>query len=260
LAVPQVTDPALATSPEDLMQFTVHSGTSDEAVADETTTTPGETSAFFTSEEAQLEVPASVMEEAEKDLASHSYDYDPMAEINAISSGAQEAAASPELVEEFGKPLIEDENELEDASPTAGLLSALHEYEAASKSDDVAPVEHVGSALPFETVSSVLHPEPQAEASTSAQVESLLERMAAIVPTIPDSAPLNPELAKETTFDNGSSSSAATVPEVPEGSKTMALAAGMETRHVANAVQRVFERYKEKMIADITDELRRSSE
>ena len=40
-----------------------------------------------------------------------------------------------------------------------------------------------------------------------------------------------------------------------QDSKTLAAAAGRDASQVARAVQKVFERYREQMVADITDEL-----
>jgi hypothetical protein len=45
------------------------------------------------------------------------------------------------------------------------------------------------------------------------------------------------------------------VEEKTEDTKILAAAAGMDASIVARAVQKVFERYREQMVADITDEL-----
>jgi hypothetical protein len=145
---------------------------------------------------------------------------------------------------------------------SSGLVGALHEYEAASEAD--SPNEAVAEPP---VVENEFH-EAIASAAAEAYVEPEVveEPVSELAPeanyptsVVAEMAAATPELDIPSHEHEIESSLAAAVERVAEESKddtkSLAAAVGMDASLVARAVQKVFERYKEQMVADITDEL-----
>ena len=254
-----VVDPALVTSPDELMQFTIKVGTDKEEPAVERDPLSKElVEALY----AQPDIPppveeaatAEAPEESELPSFSRTYEDDPLVQMGVISI-QPEAGASQDLVSEFYKPFVEEEE-----SPAARSMEAVQEMPSAA-AEPVSEDEHLAkSAGDFHEAVSTTEPEPHALELKAEPADEVAAAMAAIaaVPIAGATATHHEELAASLSaaLDSVASGQVADMDHAnTEDTKKFAASAGMDAMHVARAVQRVFERYKEKMVADITDEL-----
>jgi len=307
-------DPALVTSPDELMQFTIKVGTEkEEPHVEHDPLAKEQLAALYTEQDVAPppteEVAIPEAEPAvEESKIPHSYHDDPLVQMGVISieHSPSDAATAPSVANEFKKPVTADEEPAEILQPASGVLRAIQEYESHTPTDEAlmpdviaaqmahpeappvaAPVPepaaedesmkkfatelHEAIAFmpsePHHEPEAVAEPEVVAKAVPSpVQTGSLADKMAAANPAFSDALPAPPAPEKERTDSHdhelAKSLSAAldnVAKERTEGTRTFAVP-GMETAHVAKAVQRVFERYKEQMIADITDELQKDQQ
>jgi hypothetical protein len=273
-------DPALVTDPEEMMKFTIKVGT-ENGVAEEAAAI-GDSS--FAEATHDLETAPSVGDDTAEFVAEahapHTFHDDPMVQMGAISIDESPAPMpEPEPVAQVG-----DDTMKLSLHSSFGLEGALHEFEAATEESAQAAVEEPASFAPegavVETpswepvVAAEVTPAPEATWSPepTAEPEHVPEAFSSFVPesTYPTSvvaemAAVSPELEHEPEVivvpepSHGSAPVAAVIDSVveekQEETKTLAAAAGMDASTVARAVQKVFERYREQMVADITDEL-----
>ena len=274
--VPNVVDPALVTSPDELMQFTIKVGTDKEEVAVEHDPLSKElVEALYTPTDVAAPVEETVAEaaapaEPEVSPVPHTYEDDPLVQMGVISiqPGAE---ASPELVNEFNKPVVE-EDEPAFAQPAAEAVqhAPLAEPEAAPQ-----PVIEVPAPAAFAVSedghlakqSSELHdatsnmePEPHVPAPEPiVEVAAAAMAAAASVPLVSATGAQHEGLAASLSaaLDSVAHVDLPEVREDPVSSEETrkSVSSGLDAMQVARAVQRVFERYKEKMVADIADEL-----
>jgi CheY-like chemotaxis protein len=264
-----VTDPALVTNPDELMQFTIKVGTDEPEPPVEQETVSDEVAEIASAEElvapvveeaAPVEAESSVPAEAEVQHSQHTYNDDPLVQMGVITID-HSTEPHAEVASAFHKSDVED-----DPSGvfqmSSGLVGALHEYEAASEAD--SPNEAVAEPP---VVENEFH-EAIASAAAEAYVEPEVveEPVSELAPeanyptsVVAEMAAATPELDIPSHEHEIESSLAAAVERVAEESKddtkSLAAAVGMDASLVARAVQKVFERYKEQMVADITDEL-----
>lgn len=291
--VEHVIDPALVTSNDDLMQFAVKFTEAPPEIHEKDPlakdAAPLEASAEDFAHPAPVEeAPAP---EAEEDKTPHSYTDDPLVQMGVISVQPP-VEASPELAKEFEKPVTE-EAEPEVLSPASGVVRALKEFESNTPTDETpVPVEDappVAAPVPepksedenlkkfatqlheaIQLMPATQHDEPMHVAEEAAEAaktpdapKDLSGQMAAINPAFSDKLPTPPEPPKEK-VDTGhdhelASSLAAAMDSVAKEATGSAagktIQVSLEAEIVSRAVQKVFDRYKEQMISDITDEL-----
>jgi hypothetical protein len=207
--------------------------------------------------------------------AAHSFHDDPMVQMGAIQIDESPAPPAEPVPTEVG-----DDTMKLSLHSVSGLEGALHEFEATEepvqaeveKSAPVAveePVAETSSVQPWEAVAAA---EPTPEPEPEPAPEPAHEAFSSFVPestyptnVVAEMAAVSPELehepevivVPEPSHEYASFESAidSAVEEHKDDTKTLAAAAGMDASIVARAVQKVFERYREQMVADITDEL-----
>jgi CheY-like chemotaxis protein len=235
-------DPALVTQPDELMQFTVKVGADK---VEEPETQPAETPQFASHEPESFgdDVPV-VAEYSDAAAGQHSYEDDPMVQMGAISidapaENAYEVSHSSDSGDDTMKLSL---------AHSSGLEGALHEYEAAVEAEVPAAevvAQDANEAAAIEPVTEIV---PEASHQTS-----VVAQMAAVTPEF---AEIPSETVHHQDFAHSVTDAVeAAVEHGQEETKTLAAAAGLDASTVARAVQRVFERYKAQMVADITDEL-----
>jgi hypothetical protein len=254
-------DPALVTDPEEMMEFTLKVGTENEepvaeesaSVEDSSLTEPihdVETAPAVGDDTAEFKSEAQV---------AHSFHDDPMVQMGAIlidDSPAPSAQAAAEVGDDTMKLSLHS---------VSGLEGALHEFEATEETAQ-APTEEPAVEIPSENW------EPVAAAEPTPEPDPVEEAVSSFVPestyptnVVAEMAAVSPELEHEPevivmpepSHEYASVASAidSAVEEHRPDTKILAAAAGMDASIVARAVQKVFERYREQMVADITDEL-----
>ena len=244
-------DPSLVTDPDELMQFTIKVGTDQEDI-------PVENDPFLKGVEPASEVTEEAAEPVEQaggddtaEFAStptvaHSFEDDPLVQMGAIS-----ITPEPEPLPEVAEPVSEvgDDTMRLSLAQSSGLEGALHEFEATEEAE-----EELTIVMP--EVEDHVAPAPEAIAAAAA--ESYVEPEVVAEPVI-DAAPEFHEPFSEPAAHEVEASLASAMESAAadqqQDSKTLAAAAGRDASQVARAVQKVFERYREQMVADITDEL-----
>jgi hypothetical protein len=233
-------DPALVTDPEEMMKFTVKVGEeNDEAIAEDSASIDEPSAVEAMPEpETSVAVGDDTAEFVGEQHAAHSFHDDPMVQMGAIVIEESPAA----LPETASTTEVGDDTMKLSLHSSFGLEGALHEFEATEEPAQAA-IE-----------------EPAHESFSSFVLEStyptnVVAEMAAVSPELEH----EPEVivVPEALHDDASVASAidSVVEEKTEDTKILAAAAGMDASIVARAVQKVFERYREQMVADITDEL-----
>jgi CheY-like chemotaxis protein len=243
--VQSMPDPALATQPDDLNEFTVHVGSA-AATAPEVESEHVSHFAAVAPSNFEDEIPV-VAEYSDEPMGHHSYQDDPMVQMGAIS-----IESTPEPSVEFAPASnVGDDTMRLSLEHSSGLEGALHEYEAAVEAD--APSAEVVAQDANEVAA--VEPEPFGEiVPEGSYASSLVAQMAAATPELAE--PMASETAHHQDFAHSVTDAVeAAVEHGKEETKTLAAAAGLDASVVARAVQRVFERYKAQMVADITDEL-----
>ena len=244
-------DPSLVTSPDELMQFTIKVGTEQEDIpAENDPFSKAEGSAPQASEEVAAPVEQAVGDdtaEIEVPSAQHSYQDDPMVQMGAISIEPE-----PEPVVEIPAPAPEvgDDTMRLSLAHSSGLEGALHEFEATEEPEEETIV------LPEVQAPEHFAPEHH-EAIAAAAAESYVEPEVVVEPVADATPEFHEPYAEPAAHEVEATVAAAmeTAVEQQQDTKTLAAAAGLDPSQVARAVQRVFERYREQMVADITDEL-----
>jgi CheY-like chemotaxis protein len=263
IEVEPAVDPALVTDPEEMMKFTVKVGEeNDEAIAEDSASIDEPWAVEAMSEvEAASSVGDDTAEFAHEPQSAHSFHDDPMVQMGAI------------VIEESPAPSVEPAPPAEVGDDTMklslhssfGLEGALHEFEATEEPAQAAVEEPVAEtpSEPWEAVA-VAEPTPEPESAQDA-FSSFVPESTYPTNVVAEMAAVSPELehepevivVPEPSHDYASVASAidSVVEEKTEDTKILAAAAGMDASIVARAVQKVFERYREQMVADITDEL-----
>ena len=267
--VEPMTDPSLVTDPEEMMEFTVKVGAEGEATDGEDEPVSEEAAAPYIAEDgaapeveesAHVEAENAAPAEAEVPHSAHTYDDDPLVQMGVITID-HSTEPHAEVASAYREPEVKEE--LENAfAPTSGLEAALQEFEATAADSLVTEAaietpriesevhETIASAAAEAYVEPEVIAEPVSEMTPEANYPtSVVAQMAAVTPEL-DGTSHEHEIA--------ASLSAAVERAADEGkdeTKTLAAAVGRDASMVARAVQKVFERYKEQMVADITDEL-----
>lgn len=238
-------DPALVTQPDELMQFTVKVG-ADAVVEPEIQEAEAPQFASREPESFGDEIPV-VAEYSDASAGQHSYQDDPMVQMGAISiETPAEHAFEVSHTSDSG-----DDTMKLSLAHSSGLEGALHEFEAAIEAD--VPAAEVVAQDANEAAAT--EPEPVAEIVPEASHQtSVVAQMAAVTPEFAEPLPSVIEHHQEFAHSVTDAVEAA-VEHGQEETRTLAAAAGLDASTVARAVQRVFERYKAQMVADITDEL-----
>jgi len=267
IEVEETVDPAFVTDPEEMMKFSVKVGTeNEEAVVEEAASVEESSPTEAMPEEATI-AGDDTAEFVAEPHAAHSFHDDPMVQMGAIQidespAHSEEPAPTAEVGDDTMKLSLHS---------SSGLEGALHEFEATEEPaavEEPAPVavEEAVAETAFEPWHHAVaeeptpEPEPAHEAFSSFVPEStyptnVVAEMAAVSPELEH----EPEVivVPEPSHEHASFESAidSAVDEQKEETRTLAAAVGMDASIVARAVQKVFERYREKMVADITDEL-----
>jgi CheY-like chemotaxis protein len=257
-------DPAFVTDPEEMMKFTIKVGTENEQAVSEQS---AEQQDSVVAEAApEVEAPAAAVgddtaEFAGEPHAAHSFHDDPMVQMGAIiiddsPAHLEEPATAAEVGDDTMKLSLHS---------VSGLEGALHEFEA-TEEPALVVAEESAVETPAEPWKSVVAAEPEPESPQEA-VSSFAPESSYPTNVVAEMAAVSPELehepevivVPEPSHEYASVESAieSVVEEQKDDTKILTVAAGMDTSMVSRAVQKVFERYREQMVADIADELRK---
>ncbi len=250
--VAHVPDPALVTSNDDLMQFAVKfSEAAPELAENDPMARAVEALEAVDSHESAPVEEAAVAESQMSSDPHGAYGDDPMVQMGAIVVEPQ--AVTPDLIAEFDKPVTE-----EDAPEHVEVEPVVEQAAAAIDEPAVlAPPETHAEEENLKKFASELHEAIAMMPSTPHnEPAEVVEEAAHVVEAAPMAEAAAAAVSQPAAHDHELASSlAAALESAAHEKQGLRGRISIDATAVAKAVQRVFDRYKEKMITDIADEL-----